>query len=356
MKVPLLDLDAIHRPLRAEIDAAIAAVIDSSQFIGGSEVAGFESELATYVKARHAVGVSSGTDALLISLMALNVGANDEVITTPFSFIATAATVARIGATPVFADIEPDSFNLDPAAAAAAVTGRTRAVIPVHLYGRPATVPMIAAPVIEDAAQSIGAAPLAGRVGCLSFFPTKNLGALGDAGAVYLDDSELDDRLRVLRNQGGRPKYHHAVLGGNFRLDALQAAVLRIKLRALDGWTAIRRANAVRYRELFAAAAIPAELLVPEDTPEHIYNQFVIRAPRRDELHRHLGERGVSTVIYYPVPFHRQRVFADLGVREGALPHAELACREVLALPIAPGLTTEQQAYVVSQIESFYRG
>lgn len=354
MKVPLVDLDALHAPLRAEIDAAIARVIDSSQFIGGPELAAFESELAAALGCAHAIGVSSGTDALLVSLMALGIGPGDEVVTTPFSFIATAAVVARLGARPVFADIEPETFNLDPRAAAAAASERTRAIIAVHLYGRPATLPDLDVPVVEDAAQSIGARPLAGALGCLSFFPTKNLGALGDGGAVYTGDAALAEAIRVLRAQGGKPKYHHAVLGGNFRLDAIQAAVLRVKLRRLDQWTAERRANAARYRQLFAAAAVPPELRLPKDTPEHIYNQFVIRAPRRDALRAHLADRQIATLVYYPVPFHLQPVFSDLGYRAGAFPHAEAACREVLALPVAPGLRPDQQAAVVEAIAEFY--
>lgn len=355
MKVPFIDLAAIHAPLRSEIDAAIARVIDESRFVGGPEVAAFEEELAAAVGAGLAVGVSSGTDALLAALMALGVGPGDEVVTTPFSFIATAATITRLGARPVFADIEEESFNLDPAAAASAVGEATRAVIPVHLYGRPATLPEVAVPIVEDAAQSVGARPLGGLLGCLSFFPTKNLGAFGDAGAIYTDDAELADRLRVIRAQGARPKYHHAVLGGNFRLDAIQAAVLRVKLRRLESWTRERRANAARYRELFAAAAVPPEIRLPLDAPGHIYNQFVIRAPRRDALRAHLAERGVASLVYYPVPFHLQPLYESLGYRAGAFPLAEAACREVLALPVFPGLTAEQQAYVVEHILGFYQ-
>jgi dTDP-4-amino-4,6-dideoxygalactose transaminase len=355
MKVPLLDLAALHAPLRAEIDAAIARVIDSSGFIGGPELEAFEGELAAVVGARFAVGVSSGTDALLASLMALGVGPGDEVVTTPLSFIATAAAVSRLGARPVFADIEEDTFNLDPAAAAAAAGPRTRAAIPVHLFGRPATLPALEVPIVEDAAQSIAASPLAGALGCLSFFPTKNLGALGDGGAVYTDDDALARSLRVIRAQGSAPKYHHAVLGGNFRLDSIQAAVLRIKLRHLAGWTASRRENAGRYRELFAAARVPAELRVPGDAPGHIYNQFVIRAPRRNALRDHLAARGVATLVYYPVPLHLQELYRPLGYRPGALPRAEAACDEVVALPIAPGLSPDQQAYVVEEIARFYQ-
>ena len=355
MKIPLVDLAAAHAPLRPEIDAAIARVIDSGHFIGGPEVEGFERELAPVCGAAHAVAVSSGTDALLVSLMALEVGPGDEVVTTPLSFFATAGAIARLGARPVFADIEPDSFNLDPAAAVAACTVRTRAIVPVHLFGRPATLPATEVPIVEDAAQSIGAAPVAGAAACLSFFPTKNLGALGDGGAVVTADAAFAERVRLLRNHGARPKYHHALVGGNFRLDALQAAVLRVKLPRLEAWTAARRRNAARYRDLFAAAGVDA-VRVPADAPGHIYNQFVVRVPRRDELRAHLTRAGIGTEVYYPVPFHLQPCFAELGYGAGAFPHAEAACREALALPVYPAMTSSQQAQVVAAIARFYRG
>jgi dTDP-4-amino-4,6-dideoxygalactose transaminase len=355
MKVPLVDLSAEHRGLRHELDAAIARVLDSGRFIGGPELEAFETELARVAGGAHAVGVSSGTDALLVSLMALGVGAGDEVVTTPFSFFATAGVVARLGARPVFADIDPATFNLDPEAAVAAVTGATRAIVPVNLYGRPAAMPASELPIVEDAAQSIGACPVRGTVAALSFFPTKNLGAAGDGGAVVTDDAEIADRIRRLRVHGARPKYYHAMIGGNFRLDAIQAAILRVKLPHLVDWTAARRRNADRYRALFAAARLPDELVVPDDSPDHIYNQFVIRAPRRDQLREHLAAAGVSTEIYYPVPFHLQECFADLGYREGAFPHAEKAAAEVLALPIHPSISGAAQAYVVDAISGFYR-
>lgn len=341
--------------MRAAVDDAIRRVLDSNGFIGGPEVDGFERELAAHCRVAHAVGVSSGTDALLIALMALGVGPGDEVVTTPFSFFATAGVVARLGARPVFADIEDDSLNLDPAAALAAVTPRTRAIIPVHLYGRPATLPATDVPIVEDAAQSIGAADVRGAFATLSFFPSKNLGAAGDAGAVLTGDADAADRLRVLRNHGARPKYFHALIGGNFRLDAIQAAILRAKLPRLQAWTAARRANADRYRALLAAARIPAELRVPADTPDHIYNQFVIRAPRRDALRAALAEHGVGTEVYYPRPFHLQECFASQGYAAGAFPVAERACDDVLALPVYPSLTADQQQYVVERIEAFYQ-
>ncbi len=354
MKVPLVNLSADHAALRPEIDAAIARVIDRGAFILGPEVEAFERALAPVAGGAHAIGVSSGTDALLVSLMALGIGAGDEVVTTPLSFFATAGVIARLGARPVLADIDPGSFNLDPAAAVAACTARTRAIIPVNLYGRPAALPATEVPIVEDGAQSIGAAPVRGALLALSFFPTKNLGALGDGGAVITDDTDLAERVRRLRVHGSKPKYYHAMIGGNFRLDALQAAVLAVKLPHLSAWTAARRQNADRYRQLFSGARVPAELALPDDTPDHIYNQFVIRAPRRDELRAHLREHGVATEVYYPVPFHLQDCFADLGYRAGAFPAAERAAAEVLALPIYPSLTEAQQAHVVNAIAGFY--
>jgi dTDP-4-amino-4,6-dideoxygalactose transaminase len=354
--VPLLDLAAQNRPLRAEILEAIARVVDGGKFILGPEVERFEAQVAAAIGARHVIGVSSGTDALLVALMALGVGPGHSVVTTPFSFFATAGTIARLGARPVFADIDPATFNLDPAAAAAAVDATTRAIIPVHLFGRPAAIPKasVPVPVIEDAAQSIAACKLGGLAGCLSFFPSKNLGAFGDGGAVYSDDAAFADRVSLLRTHGGRPKYYHQAIGGNFRLDALQAAVLMVKLPHLAGWTEARRVNAQRYRAMFAAARLPPDLVVPSDAPDHIYNQFTIRAPRRDALRDHLTRAGIGTEIYYPVPFHLQACFADLGYRQGAFPHSERAAAEALSLPIYPELSSAQQDYVVGKIAEFY--
>jgi dTDP-4-amino-4,6-dideoxygalactose transaminase len=354
--VPLLDLAAQNRPLRAEILEAIARVVDGGKFILGPEVERFEAQVAAAIGARHVIGVSSGTDALLVALMALGVGPGHSVVTTPFSFFATAGTIARLGARPVFADIDPATFNLDPAAAAAAVDATTRAIIPVHLFGRPAAMPKasVPVPVIEDAAQSIAACKLGGLAGCLSFFPSKNLGAFGDGGAVYSDDAGFADRVSLLRTHGGRPKYYHQAIGGNFRLDALQAAVLAVKLPHLAGWTEARRVNAQRYRAMFVAARLPAEIVVPSDAPGHIYNQFTIRAPRRDALRDHLTKAGIGTEIYYPVPFHLQPCFADLGYRQGAFPHSERAAAEALSLPIYPELSSAQQEYVVGKIAEFY--
>jgi len=355
MKVPLLDLKAQNGPLREAILAAVADVVDRGAFILGPEVEAFEKELAAWLGARRAVGLSSGTDALLVALMALGVGAGDEVVTTPFSFYATVGCIARLHARPIFADIEPDTFNLDARAAAAACGPKTRALIPVHLFGRPATLPAVTVPVVEDSAQAIGACKVTGIASCLSFFPSKNLGAMGDGGALVTDDEAFADKVALLRAHGSKPKYVHHLVGGNFRLDALQAAILRVKLGHLAEWTAGRRRNAERYRRLFAAANLPAEIILPEDTASHIYNQFVIRAPRRDALREHLGRSGVGTEIYYPLTLHLQPCFAELGYREGAFPHAERAAQEVLALPIYAELTEAQQAYVVERIAAFYR-
>ena len=354
MSVPLLDLAAQNHPLRDEIMTAIGKVVDSGRFILGPDVEKLEAALAATTGAKHAIGVSSGTDALLVALMALGVGSGDTVVTTPFSFFATAGAVARLGAKPKFVDIDPATFNLDPAAAAAAVDSSTKAIIPVHLFGRAAPIPQTSVPVIEDAAQSIGASKLGGIAGCLSFFPSKNLGAFGDAGAVYTDDAAFADRVTLLRTHGGRPKYYHQAIGGNFRIDALQAAVLAVKLPHLAGWTESRRRNAHRYRAMFAAAKLPAEVIVPADAPGHIYNQFSLRVPRRDALREHLTKAKIGTEIYYPVPFHLQPCFQDLGYPNGAFPPSERAANEALALPIYPELTEQQQQYVVDQVASFY--
>lgn len=355
MRVPLFDMAAELAPIRAELDAAIARVLDSGVLIGGAEVTAFEAELAAATGARHAVGTSSGSDALLAILMALGVGPGAEVVTTPLTFFATAGAAARLGARVVFADIDDATLTLDPAAALAACSPRTRVVLPVNLFGALAALPVDApCAIVEDAAQSLGAAPPRGLAAAISFFPTKNLGALGDAGAVITDDPALADRLALLRSHGARPKYHHVALGGNFRLDALQAAVLRAKLPHLAAWTAARRAHAARYRALFAASRIPAELRLPVDEPGHVYHQFVIRAPRRDALRAHLAVAGIGTEVYYPSPLHLQPCFADLGYRAGAFPLAERACAEVLALPIQPALAADAQAYVVEQIAKFY--
>lgn len=354
------DLAAEHAELRPALDAAWARVVDSGRFIGGLEVEAFERELAAAAGAARAVGVSSGTDALVVALMALGVGPGDEVVTTPFTFFATAGAIARLGARPVFADIDPGTANLDPAAAAAAVTPRTRAVLPVNLFGRLAPIPDVPVPVIEDAAQSIGAGPVRGAAATLSFFPSKNLGALGDAGAVLTDDPALADRIALLRNHGARPKYHHVAVGGNFRLDALQAALLRVKLPRLRAWTEARRAHAARYRAAFAEAvaaqpALAEHVTLPPDAEGHVYHHFVVRASRRDALRAHLAAAGIATEVYYPEPLHLQPCFADLGHTAGAFPAAERAAATALALPIHPHLPPSAPARILTTLAAFYQ-
>ncbi|HSS02354.1 MAG TPA: DegT/DnrJ/EryC1/StrS family aminotransferase [Kofleriaceae bacterium] len=354
MKVPLFDMGAELAEVRRDVDAAIARVLDSGVLIGGPEVSAFERELAEAMRARHAIGTSSGSDALHAIFLALGLAPGDEVVTTPLTFFATAGAAARLGARIVFADVEDASLTLDPEAALSACSERTRAIVPVHLFGRPARLPVAPCPVVEDAAQSAGCARAAGNTAALSFFPTKNLGALGDAGAVLTDDAALADRIALLRTQGARPKYHHVAVGGNFRLDSLQAAVLRAKLPHLAGWNAARRGHAQRYRALFAAANVPPEVRLPAAHDEHVYHQFVIRVPRRDALRTRLAAAGIGTEVYYPEPLHLQPCFADLGYRAGAFPIAERACREVLALPIHPMLAPAAPDFVVEQIAAFY--
>jgi dTDP-4-amino-4,6-dideoxygalactose transaminase len=369
--VPLLDIGAQHAPIRDALVAALARVVDSNRFIMGAEVEAFERDLADRLGVVDAIGVSSGTDALLVALMALGVGRGDEVITSTYSFFASAGSIARLGATPILVDVQPDTFNIDPDAVAAAVTSRTRAIIPVHLFGQPADLhPIIntavkaGVPVIEDAAQAIGAVydghvvGSLGALGCFSFFPSKNLGALGDAGLVTAMSADLAQMIRSLRNHGMEPKYVHRLVGGNFRLDAMQAAVLRVKLPYLERWTEARRRNAARYRALFDSAGLTPRVRLPAEAANrtHIYNQFVIRVDDRDLLRKHLDARGIGTEIYYPVPFHLQECFASLGYRPGAFPNAEAAARESLALPIYGELTEPQQAAVVDAIARFYRG
>ncbi len=348
MTVPLVDLAGELAPIRTEVDAAIARVLDSGVFIGGPEVAAFEAELAAFAGVRHAIGVSSGTDALLATLMALGIGPGDEVVTTPFTFFATAGCIARVGARIVFADVDEETLTLDPRAALAACTPRTKAIIPVNLFGYPAELPRTEIPIVEDAAQSLGGGPLRGLAAAVSMFPTKNLGALGDAGAVLTNDPALADRLMLLRSHGARPKYHHVAIGGNFRLDALQAAVLRVKLPHLAGWTAARRANAADYRARFAG--LP--LRMPADHPDHVYHQFVVRAPNRDALRERLAAEGIGTEVYYPEPLHLAPCFEPLGYRPGSFPNAEAACGEVLALPISPGLRDQKRALTVAACRS----
>jgi dTDP-4-amino-4,6-dideoxygalactose transaminase len=384
--VPLLDLKAQFAQIRAEVMPAIDQVCASQHFILGEQVRALEEELARYCTASSGVGVSSGTDALLLALMALNIGAGDEVITTPFTFFATAGTIARTGARPVFCDIDPETYNLSASAVQSfiddhcaaqggqlinrATGGRIRALIPVHLYGQSADMdPLMAMArryglkVIEDAAQAIGSeykngarAGTIGDVGCFSFFPSKNLGAFGDAGLCTTNDPELAESLRVLRVHGGKPKYFHAVIGGNFRLDELQAAVLRVKLKYLDGWTEGRQRNAAYYDAAFAAAGLGAKLRTPHVVAgyRHIFNQYVVRAPSRDALRARLTERSIGSEIYYPVALHLQKCFAYLNYRAGDFPESERAAEETLALPIYPELEQAQLAYVVATISEFY--
>jgi dTDP-4-amino-4,6-dideoxygalactose transaminase len=368
--VPLLDLEAQYRPLRDEILAAIARVCDGQRFIMGPEVEALERELAAYLEVREAIGVSSGTDAILAALMVLGIGPGDEVITTTYSFFATAGCVARVGATPVLVDIDPVTFNLDPAAVRAALTPRTGAIIPVHLYGLCAEMdPIMEAarehgiPVIEDAAQAIGAtyktrqAGSIGTIGCFSFFPSKNLGAFGDGGLVTTNDPALAHELRLVRNHGAQPKYFHKRVGANFRLDALQAAVLRVKLPHLARWTAMRQANAARYDALLASASLSDRVAVPSVPADrrHIFNQYIVRVPDRDRVRAFLSDRGIGTEIYYPVPFHLQECFAGLGHHRGDFPHAETAAASTLALPIYGELTADQQTAVVGALADALR-
>jgi dTDP-4-amino-4,6-dideoxygalactose transaminase len=371
MAVPLLDLKAQYRPIRDEVLAALARVCDSQQFILGPEVEALEREMATALEVRHAIAVSSGTDALLLALMALDIGPGDEVVTTPYSFFATAACIARLGARPVFVDIDPATFSLNLSGIAAALSPRTRAILPVHLFGLSADIEPILAvarqadvPVVEDAAQAIGATfkgrPVGGfgALGCFSFYPTKNLGAFGDAGLVTTADATLARTVRLLRTHGEEPKYYHHLRGGNFRMDAVQAAVLRVKAPRLPVWTEARRLNAQRYRRLFADAGLAAHVTLPIEPPgrRHVYNQFVIRVRERDALKRHLAAAGVGAEIYYPVPLHLQACFRDLGYRAGDFPHAERAADESLAIPMYGELTLEQQQEVVAALASFVHG
>jgi dTDP-4-amino-4,6-dideoxygalactose transaminase len=386
MQVPLLDLKPQYQPLAAEIQAAIGTVCESQHFILGPAVRALEASVAAYSQCRHGIGVSSGTDALLLALMALGIGPGDAVITSPFTFFATAGTIARTGARPLFCDIDPQTFNLSPHALAHLLAQqcerrggetihrpsatRVRALMPVHLYGQVADMePLMDCAhsyglrVIEDAAQAIGAANARearacsfGDVGCLSFFPTKNLGAFGDAGMCVTNDAALAERMQILRVHGGKPKYYHALIGGNFRIDELQAAVLNVKLRHLDAWSAARARNAAFYDAAFARAPLGDAVVTPYALPggRHIYNQYVIRARGRDALRESLSASGVGTEIYYPVPLHLQQCFAYLGGSAGDFPESERAAAQTLALPIYPELTEPELQYVVDSISAHY--
>jgi dTDP-4-amino-4,6-dideoxygalactose transaminase len=385
MRVPLLDLTAQYQEIREEVDRAIREVVESQAFVLGAPVRALEEALAAHLGVRHAVGVSSGTDALLVALWALGIGPGDLVVVPTYSFFATAGVVARLGARPLFVDIEPRTYNLDPEALESALgemsedtRHRVKAIVPVHLFGQCADMDAILrvasvqdTSVVEDAAQAIGArwsdgraAGSMGALGGFSFFPSKNLGAYGDAGLVVTDDARLAQEVRLLRGHGAEPKYHHRVVGGNLRLDALQAAVLLAKLPYLERWTDARRARAERYDRWLAEQGLVGHGVEPPAAVhrtagarrDHIYNQYVIRAVRRDELRAFLAREGIETAVYYPLPFHLQPCFAHLGYRPGDFPEAERAARETLALPVYPELSVEQQTYVVERIRAFYGG
>jgi len=367
-----LDLKAQFAPIRKEVMEAITRVMNNQHFILGSEVNLFEEEIATMLGAKHSVACASGSDALILALMAREIGASDEVITTPFTFIATGGSIARTGAKPVFVDIDPETFNINPREIEAAITPQTRAILPVHLFGLPADLDPIleiagerGLAVIEDAAQAIGArykgrfVGTQGTFGCFSFFPSKNLGGAGDGGLVTTNDDALAERLRLLRVHGSKRKYHHEILGMNSRLDALQAAILRVKLRHLEKWTEGREARAARYRELFEetnASQFVRLPQVPRVDSRHVYNQFSVRCEERDKLRKFLGDAGIPTEIYYPVPLHLQNAFGYLGHRAGQFPQSEKASQEVLALPVYPELKESQQEVIVRAITDYYCG
>jgi dTDP-4-amino-4,6-dideoxygalactose transaminase len=387
MQVPLLDLKLQYRGLKSQIQSAIEKVCASQHFILGPAVRELESKVAAYSQCRYGIGVSSGTDALLVALMALEIGAGDEVITSPYTFFATAGAIARTGARPLFCDIDPDTFNLSPAALQRLVEercelrgrewvnrrsgGRVKALMPVHLYGQlcdmgalMAVAARLGLAVIEDAAQAIGAEDGAGKragsfgaIGCLSFFPTKNLGAFGDAGMCVANDRALGEKLDILRVHGSKPKYYHPLIGGNFRIDELQAAVLNVKFAYLDSWTAARQRNAAFYDAAFARADLGGAVQTPARVVagRHIYNQYVLRVRDRNPLRQHLMAAGVGTEIYYPVPLHLQKCFAYLGHKSGEFPESERAAKETVALPIYPELEEAQLQYVVDHVADFYR-
>lgn len=371
-KVPLLDLQAQFATIRDEVRAAVGRVFDSQQFVLGPEVEGLEEEIARYSQTKFAVGCASGSDALLLALMSCGIGAGDEVVTTPFSFFATASSITRLGARPVFVDIDARTFNINPSSVAAAITERTRTIVPVHMYGQCAEMdPLIELgqsrdiPIVEDAAQAIGAedhgrrSGSMGTIGCFSFYPSKNLGGAGDGGMLVTNNLEHAQRLHMLRVHGEEEKYHHKVVGINSRLDALQAAVLRVKLPHLDDWSTGRQRKAQQYELMFSEAGLGDKVELPfvRSNARHIFHQFVVRVGdgKRDDLRAHLRECGVGTDVYYPVPLHLQECFAFLGYTEGDFPVTELAAKETLALPVYPELTDEQQDYVVRAIADFFR-
>jgi dTDP-4-amino-4,6-dideoxygalactose transaminase len=370
MQVPLLDLKAQYATIKDEIRPAIDAVLESQHFIMGPQVKGLEEKIAAYTSCKHAIGCASGSDALLLSLMAMDIGPGDAVITTPYTFFATAGAVARLGATTIFVDIDPKTYNIDPAQIDKKITKRTKAIIPVHLYGQSADMDPIMEiakkhdlVVIEDGAQAIGTeyknrrVGSIGHFGCFSFFPSKNLGGFGDGGMVTTNDDNYAERLRVLRVHGSKPKYYHKLVGANSRLDTINAAALEVKLGHLDTWSATRKANADWYTAAFIKAGLADHFLqTPYETPggRHIYNQYVLRAKNRDGLMKHLKDNGVGCEIYYPVPLHIQECFAELGYKQGDCPVSEEAAKETVAIPIYPELTNEQKQYVVDTIKKFY--
>jgi dTDP-4-amino-4,6-dideoxygalactose transaminase len=370
MNIPLLDLKAQYQTIRREVLMAIESTCDEQGFILGPRVGALEKAVAAYVGSKAAVGVASGSDALLLSLMALGVKAGDEVITVPFTFFATAGAISRLGAIPVFVDIRPDTFNMDPALIEPAITPRTKAIIPVHLFGQCADMRAIMAiakrhklAVIEDACQAIGAARNGVRAGvlgdlaCFSFFPSKNLGGFGDGGMVTANDRALADAVAMLRVHGSRVRYVHEAIGINSRLDALQAAVLSVKLQYLDQWTEGRRRNAGRYEQLFTHAGLTNRITLPmvESVNHHVYNQYTVRVPKRDELRAHLKGKGIGTEVYYPLPMHLQNCYRNLGYQKGAFPVSERAAEEVLSVPIYAELSDAQLEYIVSCVTEFYR-
>jgi len=374
MKVPLLDLKAQYRTMKPAIDEALIRVAESQYFILGPDVEQMEKNMCEYIGCRHAIGVSSGTDVLLIALMAIDIKPGDEVICPTYSFFATAGVISRLNGIPVFVDSDPVTFNINPAKIEEKITSRTKAIIPVHLYGQSADMEPIVAiakkhnlKVVEDGAQAIGVHYKDGRkvgnhgdIGCFSFFPSKNLGCFGDGGLVTTNDDELGAKLRILRVHGGKPKYYHKIIGGNFRLDAIQAAVLNVKLPYLDGWSEKRRQNANLYTKLFKEEGLEGKVELPKAIYDgmglknyHIYNQYVIRVEKRDELIKFLKEKEIGSEIYYPVPFHRQECFADLKCKDEDYPVANYAAEHSLALPIFPELTEEQINYVVKSVKAF---
>ncbi|MGA9117923.1 MAG: DegT/DnrJ/EryC1/StrS family aminotransferase [Bacteroidota bacterium] len=366
MNIQMVDVVGQYNKIKPEVDAAIHRVLDSGQFINGKEVGEFECSVAGYLGTKYALGCASGTDALQIAMMALGIGPGDEVVTTPFTFVATAETIAILGAKPVYVDIEPETFNIDPAKLASAITPRTKAIIPVHLYGQPADMDPIMQiarekkiPVIEDCAQAMGASYKAkkvggiGLIGCISFFPSKNLGCFGDGGMIVTDDKVLAEQMKVIAAHGSRVRYYHDLLGVNSRLDTLQAAILGVKIRHLEEYNTTRQRAAARYEELFRGTPVTVPAVAPY--AQHIFHQFTLRAPRRDDLANFLKGKGIPHAVYYPVPLHLQKAFAMSGGKPGDFPVAEKAAAEVLSLPMHTELTADQQEHVASAIAEFYR-